>query len=146
MKPPRDIDTSLAWLPALVLIVVASAYLWRWQHEPLSSWRGGGMGMYADINDEAGHYLRAYVLRDQWERVQIDDRFVARETQTRLNPSPAAVTALADSLACDAVFRLQYPELRQLRLEYWERTFDKATSQVHLAKRFEVNREPCAVD
>ncbi|WP_293913182.1 hypothetical protein [Deinococcus sp.] len=138
------LDYLLALLPAAVLCVVATAYLWRWQHEPLSSWRGGGFGMYADINDERGQVLRVYVLREGWTQVQLTDRLKARVTQVRLNPSRSAVTAFADYLACNERFLGQHPGVTRLRLEYWEFKFEVATSTMRLVKRLEVSRAPCA--
>lgn len=145
MTPRRDLDPYLALIPAVVLCTVAVAHLWRWHHEPVSSWRGGGFGMYADINDEAGRYLRVYVLRDDWRPAEMNDRLTTRVTNVRLNPSRSNVTAFADYLACSNLFLSQNAGAERIRLEYWEQKFEANTSTVRMEKRLEVSREPCRV-
>lgn len=145
MDRRRDLDWYLALIPTLVLCAVAAVHLWRWHHEPLSSWRGGGFGMYADINDERGRYLRVYVLGARWQPAQVSEHLTPRITNVRLNPSRSNVAALADYLACNNLFLSQNPGAQRLRLEYWEQRFEAATSTVRLEKRLEVSREPCRV-
>lgn len=146
MNQRRDPDRYLALFPALVLCAVAGVHLWRWHHEPLTSWRGGGMGMYADINDERGRYIQIYVLRHGWEPARVSDRLTARVTNTRLNPSNMNVAAFTKYLACNPLFLSQNAGVRRIRLEYWEQRFDAAAYTVRMERRLEVSREPCRVD
>jgi hypothetical protein len=146
MERQQNIDRYLALLPAVVLFVVAGAHLWRSQSEPITSWRGGGFGMYADINDEKGRYIRAYVLRNDWQSAKIGSRLGGRAARVRVNPSSANVTALAEYFACSELFLSQNAGARQIRLEYWEQKFEAATYTVRLEKRLEVSREPCHLD
>lgn len=146
MNQRRDLDWYLALIPALVLCAVAAAYLWRWHQEPLSSWRGGGFGMYADINDERGRSVRVDVLHGEWQPARMSERLTARITNVRLNPTRANVEAFADYLSCSTVFLSQNPGAKRIQLEYWEQKFDATTYTVRMEKRLEVSREPCPVD
>lgn len=146
MKQRRDPDRYLALIPALVLCAVAVTHLWRWHHEPLTSWRGGGMGMYADINDERGRYIVISVLHDTWAPARVSDRLTGRVTNVRLNPSGPNVGGFADYLACSPLFLSQNAGARRIRLEYWEQRFNAAAYTVRMEKRLEVSREPCRVD
>lgn len=139
----KNLDHALAFLPAAILIVVALNHLWHTRTEPLSSWRGGGFGMYADIIDQRGRYIRIYVLQDRWNPAQINERLTARVTRVRTNPSAANIQALANDFACNPLFLDRNKGIRQLRFEYWAMQFDASAYILEMQKQLVVTREPC---
>jgi hypothetical protein len=136
-------DRWLALIPAVVLAFFAVSHLWRSHGYPLSSWREGGMGMYADINDLRGRVLRIYVQRDQWEPAKVSERFDARLNRTRLEPTREKIKALVASLACEPLFLSQNPTASQVRVDYLEQEFDPTTYSVRLKEGLKETHAVC---
>jgi hypothetical protein len=136
-------DRWLALIPAVVLAVFALLHLWRSQSSPLSSWREGGMGMYADINDLRGRVVRIYVQRNQWELAEVNERFEARLNRVRLEPTREKLDALVVFLACEPSFLFQNPHATHVRVDYLEQQFDPTTYSVRLEERLKETHAVC---
>ncbi len=143
MERDDRVERWLPLLPAAVLVVVAVSHLWRSHDHPLSSWREGGMGMYADINDRKGRVVRIYVQRDQWESAEVSERYEARLNAARLEPTRDNFVALAAFLACDPLFMSQNPSATKVRVDYLEQHFDPATYTVRLERQLKEARAVC---
>jgi hypothetical protein len=136
-------DNLLALIPAMLLAVLAVSHLWRSQHQPISSWRQGGMGMYADINDLKGRIIRVYVKRDKWESVKVSERYETRLDRTRLEPTQERLVALSAFLACDPLFLSENPNASHVKVAYFEQQFEQTAFTVRLKEGFKNTYAVC---
>jgi hypothetical protein len=143
MERVDRLDSWLALVPAIVLVGFAAAHLWRSHDRSLSSWREGGMGMYADINDLKGREVRIYVQRERWESAQVGERYEARLNATRLEPTHEKLVALVTFLACDPRFLSQNPTTSHVRVDYLEQQFDPTTYTVRLEEKLKETHAVC---
>ncbi|GAQ23856.1 hypothetical protein DEIGR_330114 [Deinococcus grandis] len=85
----------LSAVPALLLVTVASVHVWRWHHEPVSAWRGGGFGMYATVNDQRGRRVSLLALdgHGQWQQIEPPRTLRHVSDALTLHPSRTALRA-----------------------------------------------------
>ena len=84
-----------AWLPGIVLIVIALAQVTLAKTAELSPWKGGGFGMFASTDVTASRTVRVYIKRvDSWEPLEIAPSHTVHATQAKLFPSNAMLTRL----------------------------------------------------
>ncbi len=143
MKREFSWDTVLSLIPGLVLALVASSQVWRSLHEPLSSWRGGGFGMYADILDERGRKLSVSVFHTDWRPAKLDSDFKTRYANILLNPTHKKIVYLASYLSCDVNFKINNPSFTFLRIEYSELQFESAQYKAFMKNIDGVTVEIC---
>jgi hypothetical protein len=136
-------DHWLALIPAVVLAIFALSHLWRSQSSPISSWREGSMGMYADIVDLKGQVMWIYVQRDKWELAKLSERFETRLNRTRLEPTREKINALLAFLACEPTFLSENPNASHIRVNYLKQQFDPSTYTVRLEERLKETHAVC---
>jgi hypothetical protein len=119
---PQGRDRLKAYLPYLapaLLVVVALTQITVAKTTDLTSWKGGGFGMFATIERRV---FRFYAI-DSTGATPIRPRRVGRVLQTTRNfPSRSNLESLAQQVARRA--GRQFPELTAVRVEVWRGVFD----------------------
>ncbi len=138
-------DQMLAAVPVLILAAVASAHVWRWHHEQVSAWRGGGFGMYATVNDQRGRRVSLLVLdrSGHWQQVEGPRSLRGVSETLMLHPSRADLRAYGQAAACSPELRQAPRGLIALKVEYRELTFDPERFTVTNTLKESVRLAPC---
>ncbi|MXV19997.1 hypothetical protein [Deinococcus xianganensis] len=138
-------DQLLSAVPALLLVTVASVHVWRWHHEPVSAWRGGGFGMYATVNDQRGRRVSLLALdgHGQWQQIEPPRTLRHVSDALTLHPSRTALRAYGEAAACSAELRQAQSDLTALKVDYRELTFDPERFTVTNTLKESVRLDPC---
>ena len=96
----RIAASACYWLPATLLVAVASNQLRLVETASLSPWSGCGFGMFSSIDSPGHRHLHAFVLNDDIRREVAWPRDM-KETVLRATtlPTPQRLAALATELA-----------------------------------------------
>lgn len=96
----RAVSTACYWLPALLLVAVATNQLRLAGSASLSPWSGGGFGMFSSVDSPGHRHLHAFVLNEDIRREVALPRDM-KETVLRATtlPTPERLGALATELA-----------------------------------------------
>lgn len=137
-------DHVLAAVPALILVAVASVQVWRWHHEPVSAWRGGGFGMYATVNDQRGRRVFLFALDGhQWRKMELPKSLNGLSDTLMLHPSRKDLRAYGQAVACSAELQQTMGRITALKVEYRELTFDPGRFTVTNTLKDSVRLDRC---
>jgi hypothetical protein len=118
-KKPR----WLWYLPAALLIAMASVQLWLAQSAGLSPWSGGGFGMFSTLDAGASRHLHAIALRPGIRReLAIPDDLDEQVLRALTLPSDGRLRTLALAFA-----KLPNPDsgsLTAMEVQVWSQSFD----------------------
>lgn len=139
------LDHMLATVPAVILTLVASAHVWRWHHETVSAWRGGGFGMYSTMSDQRGRRVFIFV-RDQygdWQRAEAPQAMRRANETIMIRASRRNLINYGDQIACNSEIRFKYPKLKAVRVDFRELSFDDKVYTVTNSLKESVTVESC---
>ena len=132
----RSWERWIRFVPAILLITVATHQLYLSATAGLSPWSGGGFGMFSTTDAGATRHLHAFVLRPGIEReVRVPEALADRQRRVLTLPSDDNLRALALALA-----DLPTPDhgpATGVRVQVWRTRFDPnslaPTSEIHRA-------------
>jgi hypothetical protein len=141
----RRRDHMLATVPAVILTAVASTHIWRWHHETVSAWRGGGFGMYSTMSDQRGRRVFIFV-RDQhgeWQRAEPPQDMRRFNETIMVRASRLNLMTYGRQIACNPEIRYKYPALRGVRVDFREISFDSKLYTITNSLKESIRIEPC---
>lgn len=96
----RALAASLATLPAVLLVAVASVQIVLACTAHLSPWSGGGFGMFASTDSPARRHLHAWALRPGLRsELEIPKELETPARRALALPVPSRMRPLAEALA-----------------------------------------------
>src|SRR5262245_51540109 len=111
-----------AWIPPIILMVVALAQITLAKTGELCPWKGGGFGMFSTNDVTDARSVRVLVERPATsDELEIEPDFRIRATQAKLFPSNRLLTRLA--LAIVNHEQSYKRPVNAVRLEVWRTEF-----------------------
>jgi hypothetical protein len=121
MNDPCD-DRWRAWLPAALLVVVASTQIVLARAAELSPWKGGGFGMFATSDGTSTRFVRLYVRGPgRSEEIAMQPSFERAAARAQLFPSTPLMRRLAAAVASREQ-RYQRP-VTEVTVQVWRTVF-----------------------
>ena len=115
-------DRWRMWIPAALLVVVASTQIVLARTADLSPWKGGGFGMFATSDGTSTRFVRLYVRGpDRSEEIAMQPSFERAAARAQLFPSTALMRRLAAAVAAREQ-RYQRP-VTDVTVQVWRTTF-----------------------
>ena len=119
---PHRCSMWRAWIPPIVLMVVALAQVTLAKTAGLCPWKGGGFGMFSTIDVTDTRSVRVFIERPvSSEELEIAPAYWAKATQAKLFPSDRLLTRLA--LAIVNHEQSYKRPVNAVRLEVWRTEF-----------------------
>jgi hypothetical protein len=117
---------SLAYLPSLVLIVVALHQIHLARHYELTPWKGGGFGMFSSTQLGFIRYVRIFVSApDRSEELNIPDSLFDLADRAAILPTDRRLKKLAEAIVVQE--RRNNGSIAEVRIEVWRSHFQKDT-------------------
>ena len=111
-----------AWLPALLLLIVALSQILLTRVADLSPWKGGGFGMFATTDGTAFRYVRIFVdAPGRSEELTVTEPLEDAALRAQLFPSDRFLTQLGETAASGEKRRGQ--PVSAVRVEVWRIEF-----------------------
>jgi hypothetical protein len=91
----------MLWIVPAIALAVAARQVYLSRTADLSTWKGGGMGMFAGADNTFGRYAKIYVLMPNGQRMPLLRLSPSQDALLRkslLYPSEANFRALAESI------------------------------------------------
>jgi hypothetical protein len=121
--PDTSGDRWRVWVPALLLVVVASTQIVLSRVADLSPWKGGGFGMFATSDGTATRFVRLYVRApDRSEEIAIQPSFEPAAASAQRFPSPPLTMARLATAVVAREQRYQRP-VTEVTVQVWRTVF-----------------------
>ncbi len=91
-----NLDKALLWVTPLIAILVVANQFYRVQNFDLSTWQGGGFGMFSSVDTIDSRFFKVYLQVDhETIPVQLKDGFNIPATIARAEPTEENLENLA---------------------------------------------------
>ena len=127
----------IVWLPVILLVVVAVNQMRLALTGELTSWKGGGFGMFATTDRPGTRYVHVWLIGEGRDRpVPVPAAARRAELSARANPTERNLLRLAQEVAKRLPSRSA--GVRAVRVEYWPRSFHPDSPTLRVRKKREV--------
>jgi hypothetical protein len=107
-----------AFIPTILLIVVACVQIYLARNADLTPWKGGGFGMFSTTDGNANRYLRVYVTAPQRsEEILIKPSLEDLATRAEMYPQNSQLEKLAKAILQDQ--QKKHLPAQSVRIEVW---------------------------
>ncbi|MCI0441828.1 hypothetical protein L0244_37890 [bacterium] len=116
----------LAFIPTILLIVVACVQIYLSRNADLTPWKGGGFGMFSTTDGNANRYLRVFVTGPQRsEEILIKPSLEDLATRAEMYPQNSQLEKLAKAILKDQ--QQKHLPVQSVRIEVWRIQYDQPT-------------------